>query len=471
VGGIGPFPAGDHGTITVSDSTGASITLTDVLWGDVFLCSGQSNMVFSANQSYTAATDIAAANAPKYQSIRLFTSQPLFASGPLVEFQKVEQAWTRANSSAVGHPAAFTYFSAVCWHTGKNIFDSFKGTVPIGLVCSAFGGTRVHQWSGPNALKKCNQSIGGGAVPRTPTRSWPPTRDGVSDADAAVTRAASVGAAANSDSGLWWGMITPLLRMQFKAAFWLQGESDVNPTDDVMEPQRGGAYYACQIKAMVEDWRVELAQSLPFMWVQLSPWVGHEAATSFYQLPAIRQAQLSVTEVPDTGFASAVDLGDVDPSTNPWGGVHWRNKAPVGVRLAAVAQHLLYSSDEQFQGPAATTATTSVAASGSAATVTVRFDPATVGPAGLQMRPMVCPFFALAQPDNVARCGWMETRAAGGNWSNSTFAVAADGQSLAVDGVAGAAEVRYLFADWPVATVFNAAGFPATPFVLAVTSA
>eukprot|EP00041_Stephanoeca_diplocostata_P013034 m.223046 g.223046 ORF g.223046 m.223046 type:complete len:104 (+) comp19194_c0_seq3:1102-1413(+) len=61
----------------------------------------------------------------------------------------------------------------------------------------------------------------------------------------------------SGDSDLYFSMIVPVLRMRFKAIFWLQGESDVNPSDTQMQPQRGGAYYACQIKAMVSDWRIQ----------------------------------------------------------------------------------------------------------------------------------------------------------------------------------------------------------------------
>lgn len=225
-----------------------------------------------------------------------------------------------------------------------------------------------------------------------------------------------------------------------------------------------GEYYGCAIKAMVADWRVKFQQTLPFMYVQLSPWVGHEAATSFYQLPAIRQAQLTVNSLENTGFASAVDLGDPNPSTNVWGGVHWRNKQPAALRLAAVARHLLYGSTEQTKGPEATSATKT------GSKIAIAFDPSTVGPSGLQLKPMVCPFFALNQPTNIARCGWLETRPAGGNWTNTTFSIGSDGNTLSVNAASDVAEVRYLYADWPVATVYNADGFPATPFVLPVTS-
>merc|ERR1712032_286021 len=163
----------------------------------------------------------------------------------------------------------------------------------------------------------------------------------------------------NDNSVHYNAMIVPLLPMRFAGIWWLQGESDVNPYDDPskMQPQRGATYYACQIVAMVSDWRKKFSSaSLPFMWVQLSPWIGHEAATSILQLPELRQAQTAVQALPMTGFASAVDLGDFDPSTNPWGGVHFRNKAPLGPRLMRVAEALVYGKDVLWKGPEATDA-------------------------------------------------------------------------------------------------------------------
>lgn len=298
-------------------------------------------------------------------------------------------------------------------------------------------------------------------------------------------------------------MIAPILRTSFKGIFWLQGESDVNPSDTPgsIEPQRGGKYYACAISAMVSDWRSKFRSAtgsqtdVPFMWVQLSPWVGHEAATSFYQLPAIRHAQLAVNALPQTGFASAVDLGDPNPDTNPWGGVHWRTKGPMGPRLGAVARALCYgNSSVQTLGPAAERA---MKVSGG---VLVSFTAASLGQGGLVYRPMLCPFFALNQTDNIKRCGWYDVippdgtpapcqwlrplspsldahhppafcryeLESGGVWSNATASISEDAKTITVHGNGDYTGVRYLYADWPVATLYNTEGLPATPFVLPV---
>lgn len=150
--------------------------------------------------------------------------------------------------------------------------------------------------------------------------------------------------------------------------------------------------------------------------------------------------------------------GDPDPSTNPWGGVHWRTKAPVGDRLAAVAEALCYGNETvQTRGPMALKA---VRVRGG---VQVSFDDKSLGEHGLVAKPMTCPFYALKQPQNIARCGWFEAQTRG-NWSNTSATISADAKSITISASAEATAVRYLYADWPVAQLFNAEGLPATPF-------
>eukprot|EP00051_Salpingoeca_urceolata_P020637 m.312171 g.312171 ORF g.312171 m.312171 type:complete len:296 (+) comp19657_c1_seq7:584-1471(+) len=217
---------------------------------------------------------------------------------------------------------------------------------------------------------------------------------------------------------------------------------------------------ACQIRAFVADLRTKfLRGDFPFIWVQLSPWVGHEAATTTYQLPALRSSQLAVNALPNVGFSTAVDLGDFDPSTNPWGGVHFRNKAPIGPRLANVAAALVYGqTDVKHQSP---TAVSAAAVAGGGARVTF------VSVQGsLQLRDgNVCP----ASVD-VSKCGWFEIQVAG-KWVNATATV--DGSSIVVapkdaagarfDTSTDATAVRYAWADWPVATLYDDT-LPAIPF-------
>jgi sialate O-acetylesterase len=248
-------------------------------------------MCFSLNQMTGGHDEIALANDPRFRNIRLFTATPTYDASQKHSDVTVMQPWAVANSTSVGGGPAnksFSYFSAACWVQGRHLFDKLGGQVPVGLLTSAVGGTRIHCWSSPDALKECPQYLPSGS-----------------------------NATGKGDSDLWNTMIYPLLPMRFKYAVWLQSESDVCAKDDACEPQRGALYYSCQIQAMITDWRKKFNLALPFLWVQISPWEGHEAATTAYQLPEMRLAQMAANKLPLTGMATAVDLGP-HANSNGW---------------------------------------------------------------------------------------------------------------------------------------------------------
>ena len=479
VGGLKPH------TVKISGGSFAA-TLDDVLFGDVILCSGQSNMNFAVNQMTGAHAEIALANETRYQSIRLFTAKPTYDSkGPHADVT-VLQNWSVANSLSVGggwngsvSDAAFSYFSAACWVQGRHLFDRLGGDVPLGLLTSAVGGTRVHCWSSADALKACPQYLPAGQKNNTK----------------------------GGDSDLWNTMIAPLLPMRFKFVVWLQSESDVCAHDDKCTPQRGALYYTCAIKAMVTDWRKRFKLPLPFLWVQISPWEGHEAATTIHQLPAMRLAQMAANDLPLTGMATAVDLGPPanahgwdsgdEHGPDPWGNVHFRNKGPLGPRLSSAALNIVYGNQtEPYRGPEAATVSL-VALPGSAGCaqatgLSIKFKPETVG-GGLKWVPKECPYLVLKNEahlateldcrksidDCIAKCAWFDIELGKGSWhQNATATLSADEQSVVLSPPTDAAGcplvdaaptgARYLYGDWPVATLFNDDGFPALPFKLEV---
>jgi hypothetical protein len=554
-------------------------TLDDVLFGDVILCSGQvrghraalsdrvvsvclletlgltqpalyrrclqSNMNFAVNQMTGAHAEIVLANRPRFQSIRLFTAKPTYDSKGPHDDLTVLQNWSVANSLTVGggwngsvSNASFSYFSAACWVQGRHLFDRLGGNVPLGLLTSAVGGTRVHCWSSPDALKACPQYLPPGQASN------------------------QTAARARGDSDLWNTMIAPLLPMRFKFMVWLQSESDVCAHDDKCTPQRGALYYTCAIKAMVKDWREKFKLALPFLWVQISPWEGHEAATTVHQLPDMRLAQMAANDLPLTGMATAVDLGPpanahgwdsgdghgsratlsfytvidcrrlpllrdlhsdlaaiaVIPCRNdsaahawlgdehgsdPWGNVHFRNKGPLGPRLSSAALSIVYGNKtERYRGPEAVTVAlvalpeSSAGCGGAPATgLIIKFKPETLG-GGLKWVPKECPYIVLKNEahmkteldckksidDCIAKCAWFDLEMGKGNWhQNVTATLSADKQSLVLspptddgcpllmDGaVVAPTGARYLYGDWPVATLFNGDGFPALPFRMEV---
>ncbi|KAH9508991.1 hypothetical protein Btru_048485, partial [Bulinus truncatus] len=146
---LDPFPGNTALDIYVQSEDG-SLALNDILFGDVWVCSGQSNMQFTVIQMYDAEKEMDEARF--YPNIRLMTVKMNEASMPLYDFLELEQSWTAPNRSTVGGPAG-TYFSAVCWLYGKAIHKA-RG-YPIGLVATDYGGTPAEAWSSPEALAAC----------------------------------------------------------------------------------------------------------------------------------------------------------------------------------------------------------------------------------------------------------------------------------------------------------------------------
>ncbi|CAF3532459.1 unnamed protein product [Rotaria sp. Silwood1] len=125
-----------------------TITLNDVLFGDVWICSGQSNMQFAVNRMFNASIEIE--NASKYPKVRLFTVATAQANTPQEELLAIGLKWSLASASSV----ASGYTSAVCWLYGRMIHEGL-GKRPIGLLHTSWGGTNIEYWSPPEALKDC----------------------------------------------------------------------------------------------------------------------------------------------------------------------------------------------------------------------------------------------------------------------------------------------------------------------------
>jgi sialate O-acetylesterase len=136
-------------TETLPNGTLETITLNDVLFGDVWVCSGQSNMGFSLRGMFNASIEIE--NANKYPKIRLFTASTEQSYIPQEELLGIALKWSVASNDTVANGAN----SAVCWLYGRMIHEGLGGR-PIGLVHSSWGGTSIEWWSPPEALKDCN---------------------------------------------------------------------------------------------------------------------------------------------------------------------------------------------------------------------------------------------------------------------------------------------------------------------------
>ena len=149
----GPFDI--HVSQPLANGTLVTITLQDVLFGDVWLCSGQSNMEMTVSIIFNATEEIA--NAGNYPKIRVFTAALNGSLTPIEELIAIMQNWSIASSKSIGGPD-WMYFSAVCWLYGRMIHEALGGR-PIGLVATSYGGTGIELWVPSQVLPKCfNQS-------------------------------------------------------------------------------------------------------------------------------------------------------------------------------------------------------------------------------------------------------------------------------------------------------------------------
>jgi len=386
------------------------------LFGDVYVCSGQSNMQFTVHSAFNSTEEIA--QAAKYTQIRLFSvGESNISLTPVQQLIHYDLGWSVASSAIVGH-GDWSYFSAVCWFYGKYLADEYP-TLPIGLISSNWGGTYIQAWSSPEALKQC------------------PTSDVVTN----VIKK-SLAPNPNQPSVLWNAMIVPFLRNPIKGALWYQGESNAGDPN----------HYGCFFKAMITDWRAKWTDgktNFPFLFVHLAPW-----SPGGDSIPATRQAQLEALTLPNVGFGSAVDLGD---STSPFGNIHPRDKEDVSYRLLLSGRAIAYGeASVVHKGPMANKFV--VATTTPTASINVTFESDTIS-GGLVLRPEPqCP----ADAD----CLWYAIQFNGNSWVRATATHTGNQLVISVANPSNGkvTGVRYAWAAWPMCNLYNAAGLPAIPF-------
>jgi hypothetical protein len=236
------------------------------------------------------------------------------------------------------------HFSAVCKFTGAGLYDALKGAVPIGLVESAWGGTRIESWSSPDALKACPVDTTAGCGP------------GLGNNPYGRMNSSNSG---NLCSAAYNGMLHPILPMRLKAMLWYQGESNL---DSFQGTWAGSRSYACRSRAAVADWRDKFdAPDLPVFYVELAATTNYDDAVVLF--PPLRQSQRAVTSLPHTGFITAIDVG------TKGGGVHSPTKVPDGQRLALQIRAKVYGEKGlQSDGPLLANPPTVAAVPGTGAT-------------------------------------------------------------------------------------------------------
>lgn len=274
-----------------------TIEISDVLIGEVWLGSGQSNMEWSASMGINnQQEEITSAD---YPGIRFFQVHTSTASHPQ---QLVDGHWV------VCSPESMPGFSAVLYFFGRELHSEMK--VPVGLISAAWGGTPVEIWM-PEEATRGDRLLEMNASLLEPI-PWGPVEPGV---------------AYNS-------MIHPLIPYRISGALWYQGEANVG------FPHR----YARALGTLIGSWRAAWGYEFPFYYAQIAPWSGY--GSDNVRSAILRDQQRLVMErVPGTGMVVTSDIGDLKD-------IHPRNKQDVGKRLAAWALHRDYGfSGKAYSGP------------------------------------------------------------------------------------------------------------------------
>ncbi|MDY3943345.1 MAG: GDSL-type esterase/lipase family protein [Alloprevotella sp.] len=323
-------PAGGPYKLTISTNN-RKIEIKKAYVGEVWLCSGQSNMAFELSQTATAKTDIA--QAKNYGNIHLFNMRPRWLTEPKAWELSALDSVNRLNyfqlsgwQTCTSQTAAD--FSAVAYHFARHLSDSLK--VPIGIICNAVGGSNTESWIDRRTLEEEIPAI---------LKDFP-TSDYIMDW---CRQRAALNTSLNKSplqrhpynpAYLFEAGIEPLMGYRLAGVAWYQGESNAHNVELHKE----------LFPMLVKSWRKTLGENfsynLPFLYVQLSS-IGTRPSW-----PQFRYSQLELASRRESRYmVVSSDLGDsLD--------VHPRTKAPIGERLARQALNNVYGHKEvECQGP------------------------------------------------------------------------------------------------------------------------
>jgi sialate O-acetylesterase len=466
---LAPLTASDQAVqMTVSGTN--KLTFDDVLIGDVWICSGQSNMDFGLRAAHNASLELPKANHP---TLRFFLLKKTPSITPQTDC---------VGEWRVCDPASVSSFSAVGYFFGREIMETQK--IPVGLVQSSWGGTIAQSWTSIEALgtspalansvnqyknlaanvtalkekfetedlpkwktahdewvqkvqpgyqeqlKQWQKNMAEAKKNGQPVPPMPPPSTPEPKAPLDPTQNPNI------SSVLFNGMIAPLLPYGIKGAIWYQGESNAGD-------EQGSKLYATLFPLMITDWRQRWGEGdFPFLFVQLASYGPGRA------YPFLRNSQLKTLSLPNTGMAVTIDIGEEKD-------IHPKNKYDVGHRLAIAARGTVYGEKITYSGPIYTSSKTdgnkmilSFNHTGSGLTISsappIRLD-----------QPAAAP---LNQLEGFEIAG-----------SDKKFIPAQakiEGETVVVwsDQIAQPTAVRYAWSAFPTANLYNKDGLPASPF-------
>lgn len=377
------------------------IVYKNVLMGEVWVCSGQSNMDWGVGASLNPKEEIPNA---KYPNIRLFLvprTGAVTKAEPQSDFSQ-DLKWAECSPETVGG------FSAVAYFFGRKLQQELN--VPVGLINVSWGGTICETWTSKPALEADKDAFG------------PILERGKNFQEGNP----------NQPAALYNGMISPLLPYAIRGAIWYQGESNVGRAEQ----------YAKLFPAMISDWRKAWGQGdFPFLYVQLAPYCyagDHKTKTpnDSKQLAELWDAQVKTLALPNTGMAVTTDITDLFD-------IHPKNKQDVGLRLALWSLATTYGkSDLVYSGPLYE----SMAVEGNK--IRIKFKHLGGGLQAKDGQPLT--FFSIAGEDK--------------NFVDAKAEIDGDTVVVTSDKVEKPVAVRFGWKDYATPNLFNKAGLPASPF-------
>ena len=428
---LSPMQTGKPGTLTIKGKKN-TVAVKNVLVGEVWVCSGQSNMEWSLGNSVGAEEAIKNSANP---NIRLFTVPKKTALEPQ---RDVNAKWEECGPATVGR------FTAVGYFFGRDLQKALN--VPVGLIHTSWGGTPAQAWTSRDGLesdpvlKHYADELDNARKGFDPDKAkkqyevalakWKAAAEEAKKAGKPAPRQPSPpqapGLSPGSPSSLYNGMIAPLIPFAIKGAIWYQGESNA-----------GRAWeYRTLFPAMIKDWRKHWGEGdFPFLFVQLAPFMKISSEPQDSAWAELRDAQLhTMLTLKNTGMAVITDVGEEND-------IHPRKKGPVGARLAIAARGIAYGQKNETSGPIFK----SMKVDGNKAILT--FDH--LG-GGLEARGGKLTGFTVAGADK--------------KFHNAEAVLQGDEVIVSSPQVEKPVAVRFGWANYPVVNLWNKAGLPASPF-------
>ncbi len=422
--------------LTASAPSGTA-TATDIWLGDVWLCSGQSNMEWPVSKSQNPGQEIAAAHFPLIRHLDLPNRKtPLPGHG-------FEASWQICSPETVGNFTAVGYAFARELHT--------RNRIPIGLVNATWGGTAIEVWMSPASLadpalafvdQRWQKVLA--AYPEVSAAYERDLKDWEKEKQTSASLAATTPAPRqrprpappegpdhpwpSTPSSLYNSMIEPLTPCALRGVIWYQGESNAGRPDE----------YLLLFRTLITRWRAHFGNAdLPFYFVQLASF--NPAPDRAAGWPKIRAAQTETLSLPHTGMAVTIDIGDPKD-------IHPKNKREVGRRLALIAREKIYGEAIDSSGPVIKSARLDVSR------VILEFSHAENGLTSSQSPQ---PSFELAGDDGVF----------------SPAAATLQGNTVVLTSppeLPNPTRVRYVWSACPAASLYDDSGLPAGPFSITI---